>query len=114
MTRSKAPRKRSGIVTIHFPSGDVVVSSLERWEEMQRRASAVGSLGGRPSVGKAPTDEQLFERLRDIWFKKRFYRRGVKAALARLVKDIADEFQVDERQVRRWITGSPLAYLRRS
>jgi hypothetical protein len=114
MTRSKAPRKVSGIVTIHFPSGDMVVS-LERWAEMQRRArSAVGSLGGRPRAGKTPTNEQLFERLRDLWFKKRFYRRGAKAALARLVKEVAVEFQVDERQVRRWISRSPLAHLRRS
>ena len=113
MTRSKAPRKSSGIVTIRFPSGDMVVS-LERWEQMQRARSVVGSLGGRPTARKTPTHEQLSERLRDIWFKRRFYRRGKKAALAQLVKDVAVDFQVDERQVRRWISRSPLAHLRRS
>jgi hypothetical protein len=89
-----------------------MVFSLERWEEMQRRArGAVGRLGGRPPAGKTPTREQLFKRLHHIWFEKRFYRRGRKAAFAQLVKEVAAEFQVDERQVRRWII--PLAHLRR-
>jgi hypothetical protein len=112
-TRTKAPRKGSALVTVHFPSGDMVVS-LERWKEMQRRArSAVGRLGGRPSSGRPPTNEQLFARLHDIWFKKRFHRRGMKAALAKLVNDLAAEYEVDERQARRWISRSPIAHLKR-
>jgi hypothetical protein len=72
--------------------------------------SHAGSLGGRPLSGKRrPTDQQLAERLYTLWWSNRsLRRRGIKAALAQFVRDLATEYDCDERTARRWIASNPL------